>query len=137
VATTDCELIVIERREFTRLLRSQPDLYPRIIELLCSRLRRTTEKVEDMTFLNLPTRLAKVLLRLADDAKGPNKVAITQREISEIIGRSREMTNKQLRSWAKRGWLRVERGAVMILDRGKLTEVAALSPEADFLRDLV
>jgi CRP-like cAMP-binding protein len=62
---------------------------------------------------------------LTTDAKvlgSARKVAITQREISQIIGKSREMTNKQLRSWAKRGLIRLERGAVMILDRGKLAE---------------
>ena len=58
-----------------------------------------------MTFLNLPTRLAKALLRLTrgygDLRSRSGKVTITQREISQIIGRSRESTNKQLRAWVK------------------------------------
>jgi CRP/FNR family cyclic AMP-dependent transcriptional regulator len=138
-AITDCELMVIERRDFIQFLRNQPDLCIRIIELLCSRLHRTTEQVEDLTFLDLPTRLAKALLRLTVDAKGggsPPKVAITQREISQIIGKSREMTNKQLRSWAKHGLISLEHAAVIILDRGKLAEVAAQSSEGDPSRDL-
>jgi CRP-like cAMP-binding protein len=84
--------------------------------------------VQDVTFLNLPTRLAKALLRLIVDAEGPaatRKVTITQREISQIITRSRESTNKQLRIWAKHGWIRLERGAVTVLQRDKLAEVAA------------
>ena len=127
-AMTDCELMVIERRDFVPFLRSQPDLTMQIIETLCSRLRRTTEQVQDVTFLNLPTRLAKALLRLIVDAEGPaatRKVTITQREISQIITRSRESTNKQLRIWAKHGWIRLERGAVTVLQRDKLAEVAA------------
>ena len=127
-AMTDCELTVIERRDFLPFLRSQPDLAIQIIEILCSRLRRTTEQVQDVTFLNLPTRLAKALFRLTADAERPGsalKVTITQREISQIVGRSRESTNKQLRAWAKHGLIRLERGAVTVLRRDKLAEVAA------------
>jgi len=127
-AMTDCELMVIERRDFIPFLRSQPDLAIQIIEMLCSRLRRTTEQVQDVTFLNLPSRLAKALLRLTADAAKPGlgpKVAITQREISQIVGKSRESTNKQLRSWAKNGLIRLERGAVMVLHRDKLAEIVA------------
>jgi CRP-like cAMP-binding protein len=105
-----------------------------IIETLCTRLRRTSEQVQDVTFLNLPTRLAKALLRLVADAEGPastRKVTITQREISQIIGRSRESTNKQLRIWVKQGWIRLERGAVTVLRRDKLAEVAAEGSELD------
>jgi len=133
-AMTDCELMVIERRDFVPFLRSQADLTIQIIEILCSRLRRTTEQVQDVTFLNLPTRLAKALLRLTADAEQPassSKVTITQREISQIIGRSRESTNKQLRIWAKHGWVRLERGAVTVLHRDKLAEIAEKDSELD------
>jgi CRP/FNR family cyclic AMP-dependent transcriptional regulator len=133
-AMTDCDLMVIERRDFIPFLRSQPDLTMQIIETLCARLRRTSEQVQDVTFLNLPTRLAKALLRLVADVEGPastRKVTITQREISQIIGRSRESTNKQLRIWAKHGWIRLERGAVTVLHRDNLAEVAAQGSELD------
>jgi len=126
-AVTDCELMTIERRDFIPFLRSHPDLATQIIQILCSRLRHTNEKFQDVAFLNLPTRLAKTLLRLSADAENPAAptVAITQREISQIIGRSRESTNRQLRLWAKHGLIRLERGAVVVLHREKLTEVAA------------
>jgi CRP/FNR family transcriptional regulator, cyclic AMP receptor protein len=133
-AMTDCELMVIERRDFIPFLRGQPDLTMQIIETLCARLRRTSEQVQDVTFLNLPTRLAKALLRLVAEAEGPastSKVTITQREISQIIGRSRESTNKQLRIWVKQGWIRLERGAVTVLRRDELAEVAAEGSELD------
>jgi CRP/FNR family cyclic AMP-dependent transcriptional regulator len=133
-AMTDCELMVIERRDFVPFLRSQPDLTIQIIETLCARLRRTTEQVQDLTFLDLPTRLAKALLRL--DAEGEarastRKVTITQREISQIIGRSRESTNKQLRVWEKHGWIRLERGAVTVLQRDKIAKAAAEGSDLD------
>jgi CRP/FNR family transcriptional regulator, cyclic AMP receptor protein len=133
-AMSDCELIVIERRDFIPFLSDHPDVTIKFIEILCARLRRTSEQVQDVTFLNLPTRLAKTLLQLTDnpETSAPKrKVAITQREISQIIGRSRESTNKQLRVWAKRGWIRLERGGVSVLAPDKLAAAAAEGSDLD------
>jgi CRP-like cAMP-binding protein len=133
-AMSDCELIVIERRDFVPFLRDHPDVTLKFIEILCSRLRRTSEQVQDVTFLSLPTRLAKTLLQLTSkgDAQARRrKVAITQREISQMIGRSRESTNKQLRAWAKRGWIRLERGGVSVLALDKLSAIAVAGSELD------
>ena len=111
VAMSDCELMIIERREFMALLGASR------IEILCARLRQTSEQVEDLMFLDLPTRLAKAISRLVDEAGGawPRKISITQRELSQRIGMSRESTNKQLRSWAQAGWIRLERGCIVVL----------------------
>ena len=127
-AISDCELIAIDRREFMPFLRSQPDLALHLMTVLCSRLRQTSEQVQDLTFLNLPVLLAKTLLRLsADQAGGRPTLIITQREISEMIGRSRESTNKQLRSWVKQGWIELRRGSLTLLRHDKLAEFAAKS----------
>src|SRR5882672_779884 len=126
-AMSDCELIVIERRDFVPFLSAHPDVTIKFIEILCSRLRRTSEQVQDVTFLNLPTRLAKTLLQLtaAEDGSAiSRKAAVTQREISQMIGISRESTNKQLRAWAKRGWIRLERGGVNVVAPDKLAAIA-------------
>jgi CRP-like cAMP-binding protein len=133
-AMSDCELVVIERRDFVPFLQDHPDVTLKFIEILCSRLRRTSEQVQDVTFLNLPTRLAKTLLKLTAEGEGAGpkrKVSITQREISQMIGRSRESTNKQLRAWAKQGWIRLERGGVSVLAPTKLAAVAAEGSELD------
>jgi CRP/FNR family transcriptional regulator, cyclic AMP receptor protein len=133
-AMSDCELAVIERRDFVPFLTSNPDVTLKLIEILCSRLRHTSEQVQDVTFLNLPGRLAKTLLELTaakGDTEPRRKVAITQREISQMIGRSRESTNKQLRAWAKRGWVRLERGGVIMLAPEKLAALAAEGSELD------
>jgi CRP-like cAMP-binding protein len=133
-AMSDCELAIIERRDFVPFLKDRPDVTLKFIEILCSRLRRTSEQVQDVTFLSLPTRLAKALLQLTTSAETPavrRKVAITQREISQMIGRSRESTNKQLRAWAKRGWIKLERGGVSLLAPDRLARVAAEGSEFD------
>jgi CRP/FNR family cyclic AMP-dependent transcriptional regulator len=133
-AMSGCELVVIERRDFVPFLQDHPDVTLKFIEILCARLRRTSEQVQDLTFLNLPTRLAKTLIQLAVESDGSTakrKVTITQREISQMIGRSRESTNKQLRVWAKRGWIKLERGGVSVLAPGKLADIAAEGSELD------
>ena len=133
-ANTDCEIFVIDRRDFLPFVRSQPALAMKFIELLCARLRRTSEQVQDITFLNLPTRLAKTLLQLTaveDGSATRRKAAVTQREISQMIGISRESTNKQLRAWAKRGWIRLERGGVNVVAPDKLAAIAIEGSEFD------
>jgi CRP-like cAMP-binding protein len=124
-AVTDCQLMVIDRRDFVPLISQNPDIALKLIGVLCGRIRRTSEQVEDMTFLDLRGRLAKTLLWLsAQPGSSPTrKVSITQREIGQIIGMSRESTNKQLREWEDKKWLRLERGGVVVLDPRPLAEI--------------
>lgn len=138
IAVTNCELLVIERRDFISLVHSNPDTALQIIEVLCERLRRTSTQVEDLMFLDLERRLAKTLLRLSETVTlapigpkvGPRlgtkpgqRVTITQREIGQIIGMSRESTNKQLRAWQDRKWLKIERGGITVLKPDALEKV--------------
>jgi len=123
-ALTDCELMVIERRDFIPLVKSEPDIALKLIEVLCGRLRRTSEQVEDVLFLDLAARLAKTLLSLTKRSQPAGRVKITQREIGQIIGTSRESTNKQLRIWEEYKWIRLERGGVVVLAADKLAEIA-------------
>jgi CRP-like cAMP-binding protein len=129
-AVTECVLMVLERRDLLSLLNRTPELAICCIELLCQRLRRTTEQLEDGAFLSLSTRLAKILLSLSRDGASQQHAAIsiTQREISKMIGASRESTNKQLRGWAKKGFIRLERGGIVVLDRQKLMNAAEQQP---------
>jgi CRP/FNR family cyclic AMP-dependent transcriptional regulator len=127
-AITDCELMMIERRDFVPLVQQQPEMAIKLIEVLCGRLRQTTAQVEDVMFLDLPGRLAKTLLQLAKNLKptprGP-RVALTQSDIGKMIGMSRESTNKQLRTWQDRNWLLLERGGIVILAPDALAKIAS------------
>lgn len=125
IAFTDCTLMVIDRRDFLPLLREQPDVAVKLLEILCARVRRTTEQVEELMFLNLSGRLAKTLLRLSETASPPGRIAITQRELSEIAGLSREEVNKQLQVWSRHALVRLERGGIAVLQPAALARVAA------------
>ena len=128
IALTDCELMVIERRDFVTLVRERAELALKLIEVLCRRLRHTTDQLEDLMFLDLPGRLAKALLQAFENsapASGGKKIALTQRNLSEMIGMSRESTNKQLRAWEKRKLIELQRGGIVILAPGALAAIAS------------
>jgi CRP-like cAMP-binding protein len=130
-ANSNCEIIVIDRREFLPFVRSQPALAMKFIELLCTRLRWTSDQVEQVILQDLPGRLAGALIRLTErhKAKENRTIAVTQQEISEMVGMSRESINKQLRAWAARNWVRLEHGAIVVLDLEPLQEIAGTAPE--------
>ena len=126
-ANTNCEIFVIDRREFLPFVRSHPELAMKFIELLCAKLRWTSDQVEQVILQNLPGRLASALIRLAEKHKltlGDRTIPVTQQEISEMVGMTRESINKQLRVWATRGWVRLEHGAIVVLDSEPLQELA-------------
>jgi CRP/FNR family transcriptional regulator, cyclic AMP receptor protein len=125
-AVTNCDLLAIERRDFLPLLREEPDIALHMINILCDRLRRTTAQAESLMFLDLPTRLAQALLRLSDTQSEANfrKIEITQKDLASMIGMSRESTNKQLREWEDRKWVRLERNVIVILSTADLEAIA-------------
>jgi CRP/FNR family transcriptional regulator, cyclic AMP receptor protein len=124
VATTDCELFVIERRDFLLLMREEPDIALKMIDILCVRLRRTTEQVESVMFRPLRGRLAKALLRLSEGEGCERKAVVTQKDLGSLIGMSRESTNRQLRMWEDQKWVRLERGGIVILSPKALQRIA-------------
>jgi CRP/FNR family transcriptional regulator, cyclic AMP receptor protein len=133
VATTECELLVIDRREFLPFVQSQPVLAMKLIKLLCTRLRWISEHVEQVVLPSLPGRLAKALVRFAEkdgSMFAKKKLTVTQLELSQMVGMSRESINKQLRAWAARKLVRLERGGVVILDKDALEEIVLVDSES-------
>jgi len=128
VAGTECDVLVLDRRDLMPILGANPDLAQRLLEILCGRLRRTSEQLEDVFFLDLPGRLAKALLRPRDGAPkgGPAAaaVAITQRELGEMIGISRESINKQLHKWQREGIVAISKGRIEVRRREALRAIA-------------
>jgi CRP/FNR family transcriptional regulator, cyclic AMP receptor protein len=134
IANTNCEVFIIDRREFIPFVKSQPALAMKFIELLCTRLRNTSDQVEQIILQNLPGRLASALLRLMEKsmpAPQGRTIAITQQEISEMVGMTRESINKQLRAWSTRNWVRLEHGAIVVLNIEVLRELAEAGSDDD------
>ncbi|MBI1775849.1 MAG: Crp/Fnr family transcriptional regulator [Proteobacteria bacterium] len=129
VAMTNCELLVIDRREFVPFLKQNAEIALRLMAVLCDRLRRTTEQVEDLLFLNLASRLAKKLLSLAAGGdrhkKGVTlKHKLSQRELANLVGFSRESVNKQLAAWQKSQLISIADGNITLLDETQLQGIA-------------
>jgi CRP/FNR family transcriptional regulator, cyclic AMP receptor protein len=124
IAFTDCVLMMIERRDLLPLLLERPDVALRLLEALCARVRRMTEQVEELMFLNVEGRLGRTLYRLSASKNSPHRISITQRVLGEIVGVSREETNKHLQIWSGNGIVRLERGGIVVLRPAALAEVA-------------
>ena len=88
-ALTDCEVLIVPRRSLWSVLERRPDLCIALMLVLCERLRHTTEQVEDLAFLHLESRMAKVLLRLAEE----NGAGHTRAEPAAIEYRSAPLEN--------------------------------------------
>ena len=128
-AIGNCVLFVIERRDFLPFIEKRPGLALRLLAMMCERLRRTTQQVEDLLFLDLPARLAKQLLDLTPPgrtaAETPFRIPakISQGELGHRIGVSRESINRQLGKWQQEGILELQDGAIRILNGAALQEL--------------
>jgi len=135
VAVTDADVLVLERREFVPFLLSHPPVALKLLEVLSDRVRRTSEQVEDVVFLDLPARLAKTLLRLASNGHDPARpgtvVSITQKSLGQMVGTSRESVNKQLQVWEARNWIQVAKGTVTLLDVESMGDAVSADDDDD------
>ena len=128
-AMTPTELLCIQRQDFLNLLKSEPELSIHLLHMVCDRLRKTSEIVEDTAFLSLRLRLAKRLLNLTKyaDQSGPSDklgvLKISQSELGQMMGVSRESINKCLRAWSNDGWINLSRGKISILETGALEQM--------------
>ncbi len=101
----------------------EPDLALEIIELLCARLREVSDKLEERAFLPLPIRLARRVIRL--DEKLGGVVPVSQADLADFVGATREAVAKVLADWRRRGWITVTRGGLRLVDRAALASLAA------------
>lgn len=127
VARDDCHLLLIARGEFMAFFMPRPEAMSRIIELLCARLRRSTEYIADTAFLDLSRRLAKQLVSLAHDDGSSREAAlrISHAELAAMLGVSRERVSLQLAAWSDKGILDQGRGHLVVRDRQALQDVVA------------
>jgi CRP/FNR family cyclic AMP-dependent transcriptional regulator len=131
VALEDCAVLVLERSRFLRLLHDTPELSLRLLAVVTQRLRRANLALEDIALLPLEQRLARLLIRLARDygkAAQPGvriELKLSQRDLSALVGASREKVNRQLRIWEEAGTIEKDQGYLL------LRHPARLSSEAD------
>lgn len=127
-ATTVSDTVLLEltHDELVVWLERHPAVAKHLLAALAHRLRRTNEALGDLVFADVPGRVAKALLDLATRFGEPVpeglRVAhgLTQEELAQLVGASRETVNKTLADFTARGWLRREGRTVILLDVDRL-----------------
>lgn len=129
-ALTDAELLVIRRRDLLDVLRRQPEIGIACMAALAERLAHVSEVMEDTLFRNLPNRLARALLALADEYGVEDDdgiridLRLSQTELGNLVGATREAVNKQMRAFEQAGLLESRGGVVRIRQRAPLDALA-------------
>ncbi|MFK7954982.1 MAG: Crp/Fnr family transcriptional regulator [Lysobacterales bacterium] len=116
----DCQLLVIQRSHFEQLMDDNPKLARDLLTLLCDRLRWSSQLIEEFSLMPVEGRLARRLLTLAEllgktSSEGV-QLTISQSELAQFLGISRQIVNQYLQEWRQAGWLELARGKVVILD---------------------
>lgn len=125
-ALTDAVILALSNEQLRPWLAGRPEVAAALLQALARRLRRTNEAMADLVFSDVPGRVAKALMDLGEKfgeitAEGLMVTHdMTQEELAQLVGASRETVNKALADFAQRGWIRLESRQVMILDVERL-----------------
>jgi CRP-like cAMP-binding protein len=126
VSVSDSRLIGLGHEALQPWLLRHPEVAQQLLKALAQRLRRTNEALADLVFSDVPGRVAKSLLDLAGRFGRTTDEGVlvahdlTQEELAQLVGASRETVNKALADFATRGWLRLEARSVVLLDVERL-----------------
>ena len=125
-ALTDALVLGMGNDQLRPWLAGRPEVAAALLQALARRLRRTNEAMADLVFSDVPGRVAKALMDLGEKfgTGAPEGLMVThdmtQEELAQLVGASRETVNKALADFAQRGWIRLETRQVLILDVERL-----------------
>jgi CRP-like cAMP-binding protein len=130
IATESSVLLVLQRDAFRQFLAEHPAVATKLLATVSQYLRRNAELIQDATFLDVPARLARILLELAggdggDDLPPPGAVIpdrMKQAELASLVGATRESINKWLGSFERQGLISMEKGQITLLKPGALRQ---------------
>ena len=127
-AVTDSKLLSLANDQVIGWVTAHPEVSLHLLGRLAQRLRRTNEVLADLVFADVPGRVAKAIMDLGekfgvkkDDGLHVNH-DLTQEELAQLVGASRETVNKALADFSARGWVRLEPRAVVVLDYERLSK---------------
>jgi len=135
LALEEAELLFLERDVFLKFLEDHPEATVALLHLMSASRRNLTQRLYDVAMLDLPTRVAKALSEFptdnpsSDDHIGCLAEYLTQGELAGLVGSTRESVNQCLRLFARQGWIKVEKGRIVILDPDKLRERSSAGAE--------
>ena len=127
-AVTDAKLLSLSHEKLIPWLKGNPEVSLHLLARLAQRLRRTNEAVGDLVFSDVPGRVAKALIDLGERFGKQTDEGLfvhhdlTQEELAQLVGASRETVNKALADFAGRNWLKLDGRAVLITDFERLSK---------------
>ncbi len=125
IAMEDSNLLVLRREDFRNRVESSPRVAWSLLTELSRRLRRADDKIGGLVLLDVPGRIARLLLDLAEES-GANAIekTLTHQTIAQMIGASRETVSRAMKDFQDAGWITVERRRIAIADRAALEQRA-------------
>jgi CRP/FNR family cyclic AMP-dependent transcriptional regulator len=126
VAENACTLAILNRRDVLSFFERNPSAWLKLVVVLCERLRRTDQIFAEVALLQLPSRLAKMMLRVtqSNTAALASKIRFSQRELASMVGGTRESVNRCMRKWQSSGIIQISEGTILIMDRAALEAIA-------------
>ena len=118
-AMTETLAFALANSDFMDVLRGNPDAMRQLLALLATRIRRSTGHIENLVFLDLPGRVAKLLLDQSE-LFGSNVVSLTQEDLASFVGATRVAVNRVLVDLERRGTVKLGRGHIEIADAALL-----------------
>jgi CRP/FNR family cyclic AMP-dependent transcriptional regulator len=125
-ALTDVSALSMDRTVMWQWLADHPEIAERLLRVLARRVHRNDHDLSDFLLTDVPARVAKLLLRLAkqfgiqEDGAMRLTHDLTQEEIAQLVGASRETVNKVLIDFDRRGWIRADGKSLLITDSERL-----------------
>ena len=121
IAMEDSDLLVLRREDFRARVESSPSVAWSLLTELSRRLRRADDKIGGLVLLDVPGRISRLLLDLAEESGGPQiEKTLTHQTIAQMIGASRETVSRAMKEFQDSGWISVERRRITLADRDAL-----------------
>lgn len=127
---TEVRAVTMDGEALRTWMANRPEIAERLLRVLARRLRRTNDNLSDLIFTDVPGRVAKQLLYLSQRFGSRDGEALrvdhelSQAELAQLVGASRETVNKTLSDFAQRGWIRLQGKTVLIDDAASLARRA-------------
>lgn len=121
-AVDESTVVLIDREAMLHAVRRSPELANEVLHRLAADLRRLTDLTADLVFLDLPRRLAKLLVELAQHSEDGAEVALSQEDLAHHVGATRQSINAALRGFERRGWITVGNRRMTLVNESALTE---------------
>ena len=120
ISMEDSDLVVLYRDDFRRRVEANPAVAWSMLLELSRRLRQADSKIGNLVLLDVPARVARILVDAASPESGTLAQPMTHQTIAQMIGASRETVSRAMADFQESGWLRVAGRKVTVVDRAAL-----------------